>query len=573
MAPGVVLVLIGLTGFTFAGNSQFRDLYSDSWVAADALQRTLPGYDECGPPREGKFTGIFYFLWLGSHGTRGPYDITKLLADNPENPQYGPQGAFHHWGESELGYYLSDSEYVIRKHVQMLTNADIDTLIFDVTNGYTYTENYMKLCEILIDIRKSGSPTPRICFLTHSGSANVITRLYNEFYAKNLHSELWFHWKGKPLILGGAKGLDQKIAKFFTIRDCWAWTSGKDTWQWLENYPQKYAWHESADKPEEVSVCAAQHPTSNIGRSHFDGKQPPYDKYILTQTMDQGIYFQQQWQGALDIDPEFIFITGWNEWVAQRFITNSGQKFLGKSLPNGGTFFVDQYSQEYSRDIEPMKGGCTDNYYYQMIANIRRYKGIRKPHSAGPTKTISIDGKFSDWNDVTPEYRDAIGDTIHRKENGWGNAGEYINTTGRNDFVTMKIACDKDNIYFYAKTKEPITPRDDSNWMMLYINADCDHKTGWNGYDFLVNKSTMGTNATTLMKWDNTAWKPTGRLGYRVKGNEMEIRIPREKIDLKTKVAFNFHWADNIQNTDDIIQFSISGDSAPDRRFNYHYQR
>ena len=37
------------------------------------------------------------------------------------------------------------------------------------------------------------------------------------------------------------------------------------------------------------------------------------------------------------------------------------------------------------------------------------------------------------------------------------------------------------------------------------------------------------------------------------------------------EVSFDFHWADNIQKSDDIIEFSISGDSAPNRRFNYSF--
>jgi hypothetical protein len=37
-------------------------------------------------------------------------------------------------------------------------------------------------------------------------------------------------------------------------------------------------------------------------------------------------------------------------------------------------------------------------------------------------------------------------------------------------------------------------------------------------------------------------------------------------------VAFDFHWADNIQAPDDIIEFGVSGDSAPNRRFKYRYQ-
>ena len=88
---------------------------------------------------------LFYFLWLGEHGTGGPYDITEILAANPTNPAYGPGGVFptsgapHHWGESELGYYLSDDQWVMRKHAYMLANAGVDVIVFDITNAYTYT--------------------------------------------------------------------------------------------------------------------------------------------------------------------------------------------------------------------------------------------------------------------------------------------------------------------------------------------------------------------------------------------------------------------------------------------------
>ena len=33
---------------------------------------------------------------------------------------------------------------------------------------------------------------------------------------------------------------------------------------------------------------------------------------------------------------------------------------------------------------------------------------------------VVIDGDFVDWNDVKPEFRDTIGDTIHRDHKGYG---------------------------------------------------------------------------------------------------------------------------------------------------------
>src|SRR4051794_27525066 len=111
-----------------------RDTYSDTWAATDALGRTLPGAVECGPPKPDRFVGIFYFLWLENRPGLKLYDIGKLLAENPSNPAWGPAGAFHWWGMPRLGYYTSDDEFVIRRHAQMLADAGIDVVVFDVTN-------------------------------------------------------------------------------------------------------------------------------------------------------------------------------------------------------------------------------------------------------------------------------------------------------------------------------------------------------------------------------------------------------------------------------------------------------
>ena len=574
--------------WSFTTASEVRDLYADSWVATDALGRSLPGYDQCGPPRENRFVALFYFIWHGEHGTGGPYDVTQLLATNPTDPAWGPEGRFHHWGQSELGYYLSNDEYVMRKHAYMIANADVDVIVFDVTNGFTYKDNYMTLCSVFMDIRAQGGTTPQICFMTNYNGDGVVQTLYDDLYSKNLYPELWFYWKGKPLILTPITGdwgnHSQAMLDFFTMRYSWTWMSaGYDTWKWMDYYPQQYAWHESPSIPEELSVSVGIVPHGNgIGRSFHDGSQPSHDQYGLTGTEDQGYCFAEQWSRLNDIDPEFLFITGWNEWVAQRQVFNGDGSdpvthFIGEALQPGDTWFIDTYNQEFSRDIEPMKGGHTDNYYYQMIDGIRRYKGIRPPQSSSAAKTITIDGSFTDWDDVGPEYRDWVNDTTHRNSIGWGSAGTYTNTTGRNDFITAKVARDDTYIYFYIETAEDITPYTDPNWMMLFINTDQDYDNGWEGYDYVINMAVNSATSTTL-KTTTSGWNWTDtntNISYQVSGSKMEIRVPRSDIGQGSgsdPVAFDFHLADNIQVADDIIEFSVSGDSGPDRRFNYRYQ-
>ena len=184
------------------------DTFSDTWVATDDLGRTVPSAREVGPPRPQKFVGMFYFLWLGEHGSAGPFDITKILTQepaalqNPDSPLWGSIGALHHWGESVFGYYVSRDEWVLRRHAQMLSDAGVDAVFFDVTNHLTYPRSYFALCRVWEQIRKEGGKTPQIAFLTPFGDPSRVTRtLYEDLYKPGRYADLWFRWEGKPLIL------------------------------------------------------------------------------------------------------------------------------------------------------------------------------------------------------------------------------------------------------------------------------------------------------------------------------------------------------------------------------------
>lgn len=72
------------------------ELFSNTWVATDALGRELPGHAQCGPMRKDKYIGIFYWTWHTQHGGQGPFDNTKIIAANPDDPQWGPLTAPHH---------------------------------------------------------------------------------------------------------------------------------------------------------------------------------------------------------------------------------------------------------------------------------------------------------------------------------------------------------------------------------------------------------------------------------------------------------------------------------------------
>ena len=96
------------------------------------------------------------------------------------------------WGEPLFGYYTSDDEWVMRKHVQMLTDADVDYLVFDTTNAFTYTSQALKLMAILDEYAGDGWDVPQVAFYTNSSSGDTMNRIYNEIYkAHPEYAHLW----------------------------------------------------------------------------------------------------------------------------------------------------------------------------------------------------------------------------------------------------------------------------------------------------------------------------------------------------------------------------------------------
>ncbi len=577
------------------------DTRSDTWVATDALGRQLPGYAQAGPPRSDRFIGMFYFLWLGAHVNGGPYDIMKIKAQNPQDPPWGPMGAMHHWGESVFGYYQTEDPFVLRKHAGMLADAGVDTLIFDVTNQATYREKYLALLRVFDEVRRSGGKTPQVVFLCPFWQpAKVLAELWKDLYAPNLYPDLWFRWKGKPLILAdpdllpgmqeanpaasgdqgpGVHSADaeaRRIREFFTFRkpqpDYFQGPTKPNMWSWLEVYPQ-HVFTNAAGAKEQMSVGVAQNAVHGrlgsmsepgvCGRSFHAGQpaQKPED-------VRYGYNLTEQFEYALKQDPRFIFVTGWNEWIAGRFPSFNGVK--------GPAMFVDEFDQENSRDIEPMLGGHGDNYYYQMVSCIRRYKGVRPPPAPSGPLTIRLKGSFDQWTAVGPEFRDDIGDTVHRDFPGYNNCARYTNSSGRNDFVALKVARDRKQVYFYARTQEPISSPADPGWMTLLIDADQNHSTGWEGYDFIVNRIKRGSSTGILERnLGGWKWAPVGEVPLVLKGNQMHLAVPRSTLGLpaaKGPLRFDFKWADNVPESGDILDFITQGDVAPNLRFNYRYQ-
>ena len=556
---------------------------ADDWVATDALGRELPTHDEVGDERPDKLVGMFYYIWVGNH-TRKVHDLTEILQQPPDRREWGGEHQFHFWGEPEYGYYHASDPWVIRRDMQMLVNAGVDFIFFDVTNALTYPETVLAACKVISGMRAQGIAAPLISFCTNSRSGQTMNKVFDELYSKGLYADLWFKWDGKPLILGQEKDPDLRpeVREFFTIKYSWAWTRTKDHpnhWQWLDNYPQDYGWSRDPNTPEQISVSTAHHPGNPYGKSYHKGAQPPVDEAYLTEFTAQGLQFAEQWGRAHEVDPQVVMVTQWNEWLAQRFTMEDDGLYKkwkgmygGRPLAVGDSYFIDVFSREFNRDIAPMKGGDTDNYYYQLVSNVRKFKGMKKPQPRPLPTRITIDGQFSDWAAVKTVHRDPVGDTLQRNFEGTDKKTVYTNDSGRNDMIESKVVTYGKGVFFQVKTEMPLTPHTDPKWMMLFVDADQNSETGWEGYDLLINRSPESATKTSLEKWTSKGWKRIGTVDMAYEGTQLELCMPLGFApEKRPEFGFDFKWADNPGELNDRSGFFLHGDAAPDRRFNYRY--
>ena len=573
--------------------------YSAGLPATDALGRKLPTHEEVGPLKKDKFVGIFYWTWhtQQSNNSDAAYNVSEILEKKPEAihdyhdpiwPSRGQAGSFF-WAEPLYGYYLDTDRWVLYKHAEMLADAGVDMVMFDCTNGsFTWKESYMALAEVFTEARKNGIKTPQIAFMMAfgptEGSREAIKEIYQDLYKPGLYEDLWFYWKGKPLVMAypesfvevpgdeKATQLHREIRDFFTFRPGQpVYNMGPqrpDHWGWLEIAPQHGFVKTENGGFEQVTVGVSQNwskergltamnAPGSFGRSysHKNGHSADPD------AVNYGLNFQEQWERALELDPELVFITGWNEWIAGRYEEWQQQQ----------NAFPDQYNQEHSRDIEPMKDGHGDNYYYQMVANIRRFKGMPENPDYSPAKKIKVDGEFEEWEDVLPDFQSHKGNTLERDSPGWGEL-HYENNTGRNDIISTKVTEDGKNLYFYVETAAPLTSPQDPAWMRLFIDVDRDKSTGWEGYDFVVNRISPQEKAFIEKSVDQWEWENAGKLNYVVSGNKLELRIPKKTLGIKGTTAIEFKWSDNMHEDGNIMDFLLHGDVAPLGRFNYLYQ-
>ncbi len=551
-------------------------------VGVDHLGRTFPSI---ASTKENKQVGLFFWLWIGQPHARNIYDASKIL-DMPnglklltdfkyQDETISPDGQAHFWGEPIWGYYNSEDEWVLRKQVEMLTIAGVDFIYFDATNAFIYKNVFMKLLAIIDEYQKNGFSPPKVAFYTHSRSFQTTRELYRELYQPGLFSDTWYRVNGKPMIISYTNAQDDlnearsrgdndyapgvlsaDILGFFHFyRPQWpgdpVYADGFPWVEWIHPQPM----HNGV-----MNVTVASHP--NVPMS-FSLTRPnemtnwgrgwnPFTKQNVSANVDKGSFFQTQWDYALAANPDMISIGGWNEWIAYK------QPYWNEYV------LVDAVNKEYSRDIEPMRGGYQDAFYIQMIQNIRKYKGLSTEPVVAKKAKISIAAGEEQWKGI-PYMAINISKNRHeRNSQGAATILRYTQPAAENHIQEIKVAHDDQQIYFFIRGRNNFSnPGSKTNWVNILIGTGAPSLKNWESYEYLIGNSYASGTVSVGKLLPDFRTTASGVAQYTVSGNVLQISCPKTAVGLNGSGQFYFKVAADVTEPQDIMSYYTSGSSLP----------
>ncbi len=551
-------------------------------------------FDRVGGFRDDRQVGMFFWPWIGQPYATGVYDATKILQmEDGLNILFhryddviSPNGQAHWWGEPLWGYYNSIDEWVLRKQMQMITMAGVDFIFFDHTNAVIYDDVVLQVAKVITEMQKEGWNPPKMVSYTHSRSFQTVRNLYNLLYGPGRYPDSWYYYEGKPLIIAytdpkddlaeaSSRGdttynpgeLSSEILEFFHFF--------KPNWPFDPTYPNGFTWIEWKfpqpyhSESKMMNVTVASHPMVPMSFSltrenwtNWGRGWSPTLRQNIAEDVDKGTFFQAEWDEAIKADPPMVSVGGWNEWIAY------------KQLYDGEYMLCDAASKEYSRDIEPMKGGYQDAFYLQLIRNIRRYKGSDEGLRPAQTEhTIDITGDAAAWDQI--DYIERNTDAAFIARNCYGNSQKvhYAQPAPTDKIVEVRVAHDADNIYFYIKGKEDFSkPSLKDNWLNIYIGTGEVATKAWESYEYVIGRD-INSDKASVQRFTGKGYQAedVAQARFVRSGKVLQLAIPRSAVGLSEQKQFYFKVAMGVDGPSDIMNTYTSGSAMPMGRLSYLY--
>jgi hypothetical protein len=197
-----------------------------------------------------------------------------------------------------------------------------------------------------------------------------------EWMSARIPPRLQFIYEGLPLALITENATfpadAAKIAalqRTHTTRKMWGLTLGDDmNWSFLSVCQPGFL-------ASRAGIPCRQQRAMRNGRVEQVAVAPSYQETYISYKATAvprfgGRTFVRQFERIYDEPPAIAIISGWNEWMAQRFCLDerglaADRGCVADHWPDGTKVFVDQYDKDYSRDIEPTKDS---DFYYRLMA-------------------------------------------------------------------------------------------------------------------------------------------------------------------------------------------------------------
>ena len=484
----------------------------------------------------------------------------------------------------------------------MLTASGIDYIVLDATNGWTYPTAVSSMLKYIIELRGQGWNAPQVIYYMHSLNNKTVREVYDNMYSKPEYEEAWYKRDGKPVIIAytdaekdkaeaATRGvtdfsssdyapLSQEILDYFYfVEPRWP----NDTMDSLKGTPiydpdkktgyTNIEWTQPLPVRETslgsyMNVSVASHPAIPFsfsithGAKNWGRSYNPVSGANAENGVNEGTYYQACWDQAIEKQPDTIMLMMWNYWGADKLAYDQKEYM-----------FVDSVTVEYSLSIEPAKEYFKDNYYMQTAMNIRDYK-FTGESPAYEAQTIDINGSYAQWYITEGVYRQ-IGEKAYRRMSSSVDGSiTYRTSLPENNIQEIRVAHDQDNIYFMLRTEKDITSRKDGSlsWMNLFIGAGEPSLEGWEGYEYVLNRS-GSDNSTDIVKLNaDFSGEVVGQADMKIDGNRMFISVPRSLVGMENQTQFYFKAADSVAAPEDIMEYYVSGSVMPIGRLSYEYK-
>lgn len=422
-------------------------------VVVDPIAESLVGADVPSPR-----VGMFYLVWHAPPATamraiaaKGQPTVTvedvlrsggsKKLSDVLQSSGLeGDAMSFHYQVRPKLGFYClyraragetghvpdcPDIEKTAATHAAQLVAAGVDHVVLDATNlsGMDRAGDLLQLrpTEVLFEewakLRKKGIKTPQIAVWHAIPSGSTQWKGYEALYENPDYDGLVLRDKksGKKVFLvvdppdsgrfPDASILSSLSADGFLVQRMWTLDktdASIDRWAFM-------SWCHDGGKvtTSVVGAPACNQPyTAKSSLGTAIAVAPSFQSGYGSLPFGSagrfsGLTFRRQWATAFSVAPEWVFISGWNEFTAQPQPNPFGSDPYARSVgleedPTGSRLFVDTFGAEFGRDIEPTEEyGSTQ---YDLVRSCIRVFRSGKKTCSDPGETCCAADE--DWVNV-----------------------------------------------------------------------------------------------------------------------------------------------------------------------------